>query len=74
MNKIRLPIGSTFLSFKLQRGIPTVWFVQTDEETHSDRIIEVLPTGAQVDFANFKHLGTDISEIGLVYHALEILA
>lgn len=73
MNKLRLPIGTQIISFRLQRDKPTIWFVQTDEQTHTDRIIEVLFTGAQVDFSMYKFLGTDESSDGLVYHAMEIL-
>lgn len=73
-NRLKLKVGASFLSFQLQRNVPTIWWlVDPFEEENEEREILVVGTGWIGDADIFKHhLGTWQDLAGLVRHAFDL--
>lgn len=70
-----VPKGSEILSFQLQNGEPTIWFLCNSDQQQEERFLEIFGTGNPIysDMGvSRKFIGT-IQKDGLVWHLFERL-
>lgn len=58
--RVSLPEGAKILSFQVQNGVPTIWFVCDDHAPLVGKLLRLVGTGSEVEaeLADWRFIGT----------------
>ena len=69
---IEMPEGAKILSFKVQRGIPTLWALINLDNKFEKRHFRIIGTGQSIEEDNLKYINTIQTDGGkYIFHLFE---